>query len=115
MRPDNAEPYKTKKQGRPIGFGIDRKAHVGGSMFSMVELLGRLQFSPNEITIFHGRTAEVIREMQWFQNGSPPGLGSGETSGAKNQPPRPFAGLDHAILTELHQYLEDFLKSAVSP
>ena len=105
--------YKTRKAGRPVGIGLDKKGHRGGLMLSQVQLMGRMTVTPEEITLAYGVDPVAIREIQWFSKGSH-GTGPGENSGAKNQPERHVWGFDPQIVAETMAYLDEYVKVLIA-
>ncbi len=109
--PNNAK-YKARKGGRAVGYGPDRLGHTGGLMRSQVEMLGTVVITQSSVTAVYGASEEGKREAQWFSNGTDgAGDGAGEHSGAKNQPPRPFWGLDEKIHAEADTYAQEWIQS----
>ena len=115
--PKNAPDYAKEKDYRPVSIGPDRpkKGTKGGDMMSEVNLTGNVTIEPERVAMEYGTTPEAKLKAQWFTNGSEPGLGEGECSGAKRQPPRPFYGLDDAIERALDERvdraIDEFLRS----
>jgi hypothetical protein len=93
------------------GMGNSADKPSGGDMLSDVNLTGDVTIEPELIQITYGAPGAdwSRRKAQFFTNGSVPSSDGTEHSGAKNQPPRPFWGLDEEINAKCEERIDVFL------
>jgi hypothetical protein len=114
--PENRGKYGVKKrgQGLPVGVGIKGKRSIGRPMLSLVELAGEVTIEDDgrRLIIKYGTSDDVRRKGNWFTGGSS-GADGCEPSGAKNQKPRKFFGLDDTIRAELRSIAHEHFAGLV--
>ena len=108
--PANQGKYGERKreEGLPVGVGL----RSGGQMISMVEIQGEIRVEPEIVESTYGTNQDARDKANWFTYGSdgPDGLHSGAT----NQPPRPFYGMNSQdadnVVEAAGEYLDGVLK-----
>jgi hypothetical protein len=113
----NQGKYGERKQaaGLPVGVGLKSKRSTGTPMLSLVELQGVIEITDEGRTcvVRYGTSEEVRRKGMWFTGGSSGAEGC-EPSGAKNQPPRKFYGLDDEIRATLKGLARDHVRRVIA-
>lgn len=108
----NAPAYaaSTKKRGRPVGV-------LTGEMLSQREMHGTREILQYSARMSYGVTDFARKKAEWFTRGSEEnGPEDIEYSGAQNQPPRPFYGMDDqirdAVLARAAEALQHYVEES---
>jgi hypothetical protein len=98
--------------GLPVGIGLDEDR--SDQMLSLVNLKGERSVTPDMATMIFGVTPFARDKGNWFTYGTDGSSVSGEHSGAKDQPPRPFWGFDDEMTGRLVDMCEERLRRAIA-